>query len=94
MRPGPQVTSTTRLNSAPPQVVAGSSEIPVAVAVLIADAHAAAITFTTVDGLFSCTDIPVSALGSRPRARARHGRRIRQSSAPARINGSRSRLHS
>jgi len=84
MLPGPQVTSTTRLNSAAPQVVAGTYEIPLAVAVLIIDARAAGITFTTVDDIFSYADIPVSAPGSHPRARSSssaddvYGRRIRQ----------------
>jgi hypothetical protein len=34
--------------------------------VLIINARVAGITFTTVDGIFSYADIPVSALGSPP----------------------------
>jgi hypothetical protein len=62
--------------------------------VLITDPRAAGIAFTTVDDTFSYIGIPFSALRPRPRARARHGRRIRQSPALPRINGSRTRLHS
>jgi hypothetical protein len=45
------------LNSAPPQVIADTCGIPFAAATLITHAHAAGITFTTVDDVFSYADI-------------------------------------
>jgi hypothetical protein len=46
------------LNSAPPQVIAHTCEIELATATMITNARAAGITFTTVDDVFSFTDIP------------------------------------
>jgi hypothetical protein len=46
------------LNSAPPQVIAHTCEIELATATMITNACAAGITFTTVDDVFSFTDIP------------------------------------
>jgi DNA uptake protein ComE-like DNA-binding protein len=46
------------LNSAPPQVIAHTCGIELATATMITNARAAGITFTTVDDVFSFTDIP------------------------------------
>jgi len=46
------------LNSAPPQVIAHTCGIELAAATMITDARAAGIIFTTVDDVFSFTNIP------------------------------------
>jgi hypothetical protein len=46
------------LNSAPPQVIAHTCGIELAMAARIADARVAGLTFSTVEDVFSFTDIP------------------------------------